>query len=140
MLTYFLIDAAQGDDFITINSAFKSLLPQCKEWFKVGTDLSLDFQTLVQISVKHKDKADIALMEVVRQWYYNDSNPNWTKVNPLLSSKLIEGVCRFNIISCIYLVSIFRLLFLDKHHHIVINMTYTLKSSLNQFRFLPVSI
>ena len=91
MLIPILIGGFLEDDSLSVNSVFKALLPQYEEWFKVGIDLGFDTENLFHISVKYKDTADIALMEVVRQWFQKNPNPNWTSIVPALSNLLSEG-------------------------------------------------
>ena len=84
MLTSFVTGISLEDDSLSVIDVFKAFLPQYNEWFKVGAGLGLDTQTLSHILVKYKDTADIALMEVVRQWFLNNPNPSWTNISNLL--------------------------------------------------------
>ena len=79
MLNSFYVGVSFDDDSISVNSAFKALLPQSSNWYKVGIECGLTTQALSQISVKRKSK-DISLMEVVRHWFQNNPNPNWASL------------------------------------------------------------
>ena len=97
-----LTGTAQEDDALSVNAVFKAFQPHNEKWFKVGSDLGLDSQTLSHILVKYKDTADIALMEVVRQWFLYNPNPSWTSIAPALSNLLQEGKCSCHFVNHVY--------------------------------------
>lgn len=80
---FFLVD--KDPDSLSIHGAFSKLLHLSETWFQTGIHLGLDDVTLQAISVNHRNNPDLALMEVVKYWFYNTHNPEWAALTSLLS-------------------------------------------------------